>query len=211
MKRLVIAASILGVSCTGRSGNMDSATARDSVTVAGPAAVPSALTPPVESATATTPGTPARPTDLAKTVPPSPVPAGERVDSVRGVVSVVGTSFERRVMVAVAGTNRRVEITGRLASLIGHVAGADVSVAGNASGSQLDATSFLVRAVDGQPAIDGTLKTETDGVYILSAGGTRTRITAPPPPLKGRDGARVWVTGDPARGVSSFGFIDPPR
>jgi hypothetical protein len=124
---------------------------------------------------------------------------------------VVGTSFEKRVMIAEQGTQRRVEVGGAISSLIGHVAGAEVVVFGMLLGPRIEAARFLVRSVDGQPAMDGSLKTENGVLYIVTAGGTRTRIVSPPPPLVGQDGARVWITGDPARGVSSFGFIDPPR
>jgi hypothetical protein len=140
-------------------------------------------------------------------VPPAPLVV---IDSVRGIVSVVGTDRDRRVMIARTDGGRRVQVTGPLARLIGHVAGADVSVVGTSSGTSLEATQFLVKTVDGAPAIDGTLKTEGPALYIVTTDGNRTRIIAPPPPLQGHDGARVWITGDPSRGVASFGFIDPP-
>jgi hypothetical protein len=114
-------------------------------------------------------------------------------------------------MVAVAGTQRRVEITGPVARLVGHLSGADVSITGALSGTRLEATGFLVRSVDGLAAIDGTLKSEGGAMYIVTASGSRSRFLAPPPPFVGREGARVWVTGDPSKGVQSFGFIDPPR
>ena len=103
------------------------------------------------------------------------------------------------------------EITGSLAAAVGRLAGAEVSVAGTSSGTQLEASRFIVRSVDDRAAIDGTLKTEAGVLYIVTDDGTRTRIAAPPPPLVGRDGARVWITGDPTKAVQSFGFIDPPR
>jgi hypothetical protein len=130
-------------------------------------------------------------------------------DSVRGIVSVTGTSIEKHVMV-VAGS-RRIEITGPVASMVGRLAGAEVSVAGTPRGSGLDGTHFTVRSVDGQPATDGVLRTEGANLFIVTASGAKTQIVNPPPPLQGRNGARVWITGDPARGVASFGFIDPPR
>ena len=112
--------------------------------------------------------------------------------------------------IARPGGGKRVEITGPLARLIGHVAGADVWVTGTPAGTSLEASRFVVKTVDGMPALDGTLKTEGSALYLLTVDGARTRITAPPPPLLGHDGARVWITGDPSRGVASFGFIDPP-
>jgi hypothetical protein len=114
-------------------------------------------------------------------------------------------------MIAERGTSRRVEVVGTLSSLIGHVAGAEVSATGTLTGKLLDPTRFTVQSVDGQAAIDGTLRTEGGSLFIVTPDGVRTRIAAPPPPLLGHDGARVWITGDPTKSVSSFGFIDPPR
>ena len=206
MRKSTIVACVLAAGCAGRGGSADSTAAGDSVIVSGPPAIPSTLTP----ADTAKPGA-ASSGAKGSTAPSSTPAAPAAIDSVRGIVSVVGTSFDKRVMVAPAGAGRRVEITGKLSSLVGHVAGADVSVVGRMSGAQLEAASFVVRAVDGQPAIDGVLRTEGGALYIVSASGTRTRIAAPPPPLQGQDGARVWITGDPARSVASFGFIDPPR
>ena len=223
------------VACRGGDGGgkPDSA-ARDTAAAAGPPAVTVAPPPPSDSIASrarTTSKTGATASDARKSPPSasgvtssSSVPAGTKTpaapfvpppplaitDSVRGIVSVVGTDRERRVMIARPGGGKRVEVTGPLARLVGHVAGADVSVVGTSSGTSLEATRFLVKTVDGAPAIDGTLKTEGSALYIVTVDGTRTRIVAPPPPLVGHDGARVWITGDPSRGVASFGFIDPP-
>src|SRR4051812_1146217 len=138
----------------------------------------------------------------------SPAPAG---DTVRGIVSVVGTSRDQHGMIAPAGGGRRVELTGRSAALIGHPAGAAVMVAGPRSGTSIEPPRFIVRTVDGAPAIDGTLNREGSALFIVTSDGTRTRTAVPPPALDGHEGARVWITGDPSKAVSSFGFIDPPR
>lgn len=189
MRKSVMLGCLVASACSGRQPQVDSAVAGDSVIVSGPPAVPTTLVPPKST---------------------TPAATEQSKDSVRGIVSITGTSFDRHVMIA-AGGNRRVEITGPLVRLIGHVAGAEVSVSGKPDGPNFDASSFVVRSVDGQPAIDGTLKTEGGALYIVTANGNRTRIVAPPPPLQGQDGARVWITGDLSKGVSAFGFIDPPR
>ncbi|HET9424117.1 MAG TPA: hypothetical protein VFO55_02000 [Gemmatimonadaceae bacterium] len=213
-KTITIGCAVL-IGCTRPGASADSAAARDSGVAAGPAAAPTTLAPVGDSAR---PGAPAiappsagAPAPSSGSPPASSASQSSPADSVRGIVSVVGTSFEKQVVVAARGSGQRVEITGRLASLVGHVAGADVSVVGRLTAGKLEATRFVVKSVDGQPAIDGTLRTEGSALYIVTAGGARTRIVAPPPPLLGQDGARVWITGDPSRGVSSFGFIDPPR
>jgi hypothetical protein len=183
--------------CALSGGSPDTASGRDWVVVAGPPAVPTTLVP---AETLASSGAPA--------ASPSPTPS---VDSIRGTVSVTGTSFEKHVMLAERGTRRRVEVTGPLATLIGRVAGTEITAVGQRSGTRLEASRFAVRVVDGQPAIDGTLRSENGSLFIVTTDGARTRIVAPPPPFAGREGARVWITGDPARSVASFGFIDPPR
>lgn len=210
MRKFIIAVSLGSAACAKEAARVDTA-GRDTSVVAGTPAVPTTQTP-AETAKVTDPKTPppaSSSTPATKTPPPPPTEA--RADSVRGTVSVVGTSFDKHVMIAEKGSQRRVEVVGSLAALVGHVSGAEISATGTLSGTQLNASRFLVRSVDGQPAIDGTLKTEGGSLFIVTADGSRTKITAPPPPLVGHDGSRVWITGDPAKGVASFGFIDPPR
>ncbi len=210
MRKLLITVGLGSAACAKEAPKVDTA-ARDTSVVAGSPAVPTTQTPPeTAKVTGPKPLPPASPSSPG-TKAPSPPPAEQRADSVRGTVSVVGTSFDKHVMIAEKGTQRRIEVVGSLATLIGHVSGAEVSASGTLSGTQLNASRFLVRSVDSQPAIDGTLKTEGGSLFIVTADGSRTKITAPPPPLVGHDGARVWITGDPAKGVASFGFIDPPR
>ena len=234
MREFAILCVVGLVACRGGGAAKGDSVARDSGTVAGPPAVsvaPPAPSDSIPSRARTTSTSGATASDArkpppkssgstsgrsvtggTKTLVPAVVlpPATVVTDSVRGIVSVVGTDRDRHVMIRRPGFGKSVEVTGPLARLIGHAAGADVSVVGTSSGTSLEATRFLVRTVDGAPAIDGTLKTEGAALYIVTTDGTRTRIIAPPPPLMGHDGARVWITGDPSRGVASFGFIDPP-
>jgi hypothetical protein len=111
----------------------------------------------------------------------------------------------------IAAATRRLEVTGPQAALIGHLSGADVAIRGRIDGGTITSTSFAVRTVDGQPAIDGVLRTREGQLFITPAEGQAIRIVNPPPPLLARDGGRVWITGDPAKAIASFGFIDPPR
>jgi hypothetical protein len=217
MREYVILGCVIGLAaCSGSKAAKQDSLPRDTTTIPGP---PAAVTPPSESIASRqrTPPTGQAKSDARK--PPNggtstktkPVPPPASEDTVRGIVSVVGTARDHRVMVAPQGGGRRVEITGPVAALVGHAAGADVWVAGRGTGTSVEATRFVVKTVDGASAIDGTLRTEGANLFIVTADGTRTRIAAPPPPLVGRDGARVWITGDPSKAVASFGFIDPPR
>jgi hypothetical protein len=225
MKEYAFLAGVALAACGGaKTGAKTDTPPHDSAAVAGPPAV--TATPPTDSIASRSRDNPAGRKNTDLKTPPSagktnatiapqnvkPVPpqtAG--ADTTRGVVSVVGTSRDQRVMIAPGGGGRRIEITGPLAALIGHVAGADIWVSGTRTGTSMEASRFVVRTVDGAPAIDGTLKTEASGLFIVTSDGTRTRIAVPPPALMTRDGARVWITGDPSKAVSSYGFIDPPR
>src|SRR5690349_11699527 len=141
MRRFVIVA-VLSAACSRGAANSDSAAIRDSV-VAGPAAVPATLTPP----------------DSAESLPrppqggaPAPRPAGPAVpapaapDSILGVVSVVGTSFDKRIVVASASPTRRLTVTGPIAPIVGRVSGAEVTVRGPIAALEIEAKSFTVRS-----------------------------------------------------------------
>jgi hypothetical protein len=210
MRKLVIVLGLGSLACAREASKVDTAASRDSTVIAGAPAVPTSQTPAETAKTPPTKPPAGAPASTApKTTPPAP--SDGKPDTVRGIVSVVGTSFDKHVMIAEKGSQRRFEVIGNMAALVGHVSGAEIVASGAVSGKQLSATRFVVRSVDNQPAIDGTLRTEGGALYIVTAEGARTRIAAPPPPLAGHDGARVWITGDPAKGVASFGFIDPPR
>jgi hypothetical protein len=207
MRIVILTAMGLTAACGRGGAASDSTVVKDTITVAGPPAVPTVQAPPPPEQKASNPPA-AQPTSAAASKTAAAAPAS---DSIRGTVSVTGTSFEKHVMVAEPGTHRRLEIIGPLATTIGRVAGTEVTVSGSLSGAQLEAKQFVVRVADGKPAIDGMLKTEGGSLFIVAADGMRTRIVAPPPPLVGKDGARVWITGDPAKGIASFGIIDPAR
>src|SRR5450759_329794 len=167
------------VACHGGGGDAKrDSLARDTMTVAGSPAVTVAPSPVSESiasrsrttskAGATAPDARKSPSSGSNTTPSGSTTGGTKTagtktvgptlvtppvtaltDTVRGIVSVVGTERERRVTIARPGGGKRVEITGPIAPLIGHVAGADVWVAGTPSGTSLEATRFIVRTVDG--------------------------------------------------------------
>ena len=221
MREYVILACLISVAgCSGHRGPaQDSARADTSIVSGPPAVAPIPPVPAVDSASRPqaapslsktsdarkSPGVHPTAASLENRPKPSTgalVTPGPTIatDTVRGIISVNGTDRDRHVMVAPLGGGRHVEVTGPVAPLVGHLAGADVWVAGTQSGTSLQAARFMVRTVDGMPALDGTLKTEGGALYIITDGGGRNRIVTPPPPLVGRDGARVWITGDPAKG-----------
>ncbi len=97
---------------------------------------------------------------------------------------------------------------------------AEVEVRGawNADGA-LEVNDFVVRSVEGAPAMDGILIARYDesgqdliGPTLLGYGLQLTRggtiaLTDPPADLVAHLGERVWVTGDPTAAPTAFGFI----
>ena len=97
---------------------------------------------------------------------------------------------------------------------------AEVEVRGawNADGA-LEVNDFVVRSVEGAPAMDGILVALLDNsgqdiispsvlgyALQLTRGGT-IALTDPPADLIAHLGERVWVTGDPNAAPTAFGFI----
>jgi len=131
------------------------------------------------------------------------------MDSARGIAAVVGSSPITSVVVRPTN-GRAVTVTGPLAREIGVASGAEVSVRGRrAADGSLVATSYVVRSVDGIPAITGTVATDGDRLVLVTDDGRRHPIARPPAPLRQHVGARVCVTGDPASTIGSFGVLRP--
>ncbi|HYX80912.1 MAG TPA: hypothetical protein VE714_00870 [Gemmatimonadales bacterium] len=135
------------------------------------------------------------------------------VDSVRGIVAVVGTSFDSRVVVRpLAGGGRPVTLIGPQSKTVGRLSGADVWVAGpRDEHGQLAVSRFAVRTVDGLPALDGTLIARGDRLLLVTRDGKQHAIGNPPPALRDHVGARIWLTGPLDQGPVTYGIIEEHR
>jgi hypothetical protein len=133
------------------------------------------------------------------------------MDSARGIAAVVGSIPVTQVVVRPT-SGRPVTVTGPLASEIGVASGADVLVRGRrAADGSIEATSYVVRSVDGVPAITGTLTADGDRLVLVTDDGRRHALARPPAPLRQHIGARIWITGDPAGAIGSFGVLRARR
>jgi hypothetical protein len=189
-----------GDSVADESGSaIDSATAMSADTVRGasPRSARGIMIPPDQSASPRGGSTPRDP------APPASSPGRE---SMRGVVRVVGSEPLTQVVLRdAAGSERR--LTGPMLAALRRVSGVEVSVIGReAERGALQVDSFTVRAVDGEPAIDGTVAIEGNDVFIVTATG-RVRLGNPPSELREIPGARVWVSGPAATGPHVYGII----
>ena len=133
-------------------------------------------------------------------------------DSVRGIVAVVGTSFDSHVILRPAAGGRAVTLVGAQARTVGRLSGADVWLTGTRDDrGQITVSRFLVRSVDGAPALDGTLIARGDQLLLVTRDGKQHPIANPPPALREHVGARVWITGPLDKGPLTFGVIEERR
>ena len=109
-------------------------------------------------------------------------PAGEQndssmtrsagTDSVRGIVSVVGTAQESRVVLRPPRGGRSVTLIGPEARTVGRLSGADVLAIGTRDEhGQLRVSRFTVRTVDGNIALDGTLIARGTRLLVVTRDG----------------------------------------
>jgi hypothetical protein len=219
------------VGCSRGSGNADSTARAESAAAAG---IPSPAAGTVGSDTSlaragvdtagrgATASQPTPPSSGTKGRPPAGSSTGARppagdsntarsdaADTARGIVAVVGTSFESRVVLRPAMGGRTITLGGPQAKTVGRLSGTDVWVTGSRDASgQITVSRFVVRTVNGQPALDGTLIMRGDQLFIVTRDGKQHPITSPPPALRDRVGARVWVVGPPDRPPVTFGVIE---
>lgn len=151
-----------------------------------------------------------------------PLPLGERAtgatrsaatqaaheDTLRGTPAVVGTDRFNQVTLRPAGGGKAVVLAGAQARMVGRASGADVWVAGTRrSDGQLEVSRFEVRAVDGVPAMDGTLEESAGQYYLATADGRRHLVNNVPAALRTHVGERVWMTGTLEKGPVTFGVL----
>lgn len=142
----------------------------------------------------------------------SSVTSSSAPDTARGIVAVVGTSFESKVVLRGPEGRRPITLIGPQARVIGQLSGADVWVSGNRDPyGQIRVSRFVVRGVDGNPALDGTLIARGDRLLVVTRDGQQHAIANPPAALREHVGARVWVSGPVDRAMIAFGVIEERR
>lgn len=145
--------------------------------------------------------------------PPAPRPAPNGAaspagtDTVRGIVAEVGSMPVTSIVVRPAG-ERAITVTGPLAREIGRAAGAELWIGGTRSAQGIEATRYAVRAIDGQPAIDGTLVREGER-WVLVTASARRPLGRVPEAFRDLVGGRVWIVGS-TDAVSSYGVLRAP-
>jgi len=136
-------------------------------------------------------------------------------DSVRGVVSLTGAQPHGTYVLEHAGT--AFALVGDT-SLFASINGFDVRAEGRRTGRinesagprglpEFDVTRLFVRAVAGEPAIDGILRREGASWILVLADGSRRTIPHLPAALEVHENRRIYLTGSLDRPPSSYGRI----
>jgi len=131
-------------------------------------------------------------------------------DSLTGIVAVVGTSFEKRLILRSGQRSTTLSANETDSASLTRVGGAEVQVRGQANSDAFLVSSFTVVSVDSRLVVDGVLRNDGAKVLIETARG-RMQLGNPPSALRTMAGARVWVGGPLDAGPNVYGIITPPR
>jgi hypothetical protein len=128
-------------------------------------------------------------------------------DSVCGVVRVVGSDPAVLVQIEPTG-GAPVTIGGSARDALRLLSAIDVCAHGpGATGAEWIAERFVVRAVSGEPAVDGTLLSRGGSFAVRTPDGREVPLASLPDALQREVGTRVWVVLDHRGNVKTFGMI----
>ena len=116
-------------------------------------------------------------------------------DTIRGVVTLVGTGAAKQVVLRTIGGASTVTLSGMATNGLAQLAGTEIMVRGlKTSPRDIVVLSYVVRAVGGIPAWDGVLQL-TGGQWMLrlTEGGFK-KVANVPEVLRSRPGARIWMS-----------------
>ena len=142
-----------------------------------------------------------------------PAPKGSvaiEADSLTGIVSITGTSFEREIVLRSDDTAILLSAAAPDSAALSRLGGVEVLVVGRKSGNRFRVEHFTALSVAGSPVVDGILRNYGDRVVVETARG-QLPLGNPPTGLRALNGARVWIGGPLATGPNSYGVIVPAQ
>jgi hypothetical protein len=131
-------------------------------------------------------------------------------DSLTGIVSITGTSFERQIVLRSGDTATLLSAPAPDSAALSRLGGVEVLVVGRKSGNRFRVEHFTALSVAGSPVVDGILRNYGDRVVVETARG-QLPLGNPPTGLRALNGARVWIGGPLATGPNSYGVIVPAQ
>ena len=131
-------------------------------------------------------------------------------DSIRGIVSITGTGFEKAIMLRSGASTIRLAPNAADSAGLSRLGGVDVLVVGTREPSQFRVSWYRAMTVAGAPVVDGVLRAEGSNLFLETPTG-RVALGNPPAPLRNLIGARIWIGGALDNGPNTYGVITPPR
>ena len=148
---------------------------------------------------------------LAACTPPAAARGGGEPERLAGRVAVVGSAPASVRVTLRTADGRTVYVDGPAAVELRALAGTEVEVAGRTEGGVLRATGYRLVAVDGRPALVGTVEAAPEGgLRLRLEDGSAVRLGGGSDRL--RAGQKVWVQGPTqvqVQQVQAFGVIVP--
>jgi len=141
-----------------------------------------------------------------KSYPAAVVPSQR--DSLVGIVSVTGTSFEQRLVLRVNDQSRALAASSADSAALSRLGGVEVVVRGTSRIGAFEVATFEALRVDGAPVADGVLLRDGEHLALRTQHG-RLVLGNPPAAFDTLIGARVWVGGPLDKGPNTYGVIAP--
>lgn len=131
-------------------------------------------------------------------------------DSLTGIISITGTSFEQQLVLRSGTTATLLSAAAPDSAALSRVGGIEVLVVGRKAGNHFRVEGFSALSVAGLPVVDGIVRNYGDRVVVETARGPLP-LGNPPTGLRALTGARVWIGGPLATGPNSYGVIVPAQ
>lgn len=131
-------------------------------------------------------------------------------DSLTGIVSITGTSFEQQLVLRSGNTTTILSAAAADSAALSRLGGVEVLVAGQRDHHKFRVEYFRARSVGGSPVVDGVLRNDGGRLSLETASG-RIPLGNPPTALRSLIGARIWIGGPLDSGPNSYGVIVAPQ
>jgi hypothetical protein len=137
-------------------------------------------------------------------------PVAIEPDSLTGIVSVTGTSFEHQLVLRSGATATLLSAAAPDSAGLARLGGVELLVVGRKAGNHFRVEHFTALSVAGSPVVDGVVRNYGDRVVLETVRGPLP-LGNPPAGLRALTGARVWIGGPLKSGPNTFGVIVPPQ
>jgi hypothetical protein len=132
-------------------------------------------------------------------------------DSLEGIIAIVGTNFEHRVVLRTPAREFGLSASREDSASLARLAGLTVRVRGHASTRDIMSVTGFTALRAGDAAVEDGILVESSGRLMLQTNSATRVIGNPPSRLWELKSARVWIGGPLDIGPNIFGIITPPK